>query len=357
MSREELFELACDENVESRLVTATRLVDARGRRVARPYRLKHGPFELDQFPELGKADWTLLVQDVDKFVPKVHALLELVKFLPRWSVDDIMISYAVPGGSVGPHTDRYDVFLLQAEGTRRWQISSNVDDSRLRDDAELRVLSEFEAEEEFVARPGDVLYLPPGVGHFGVAEDECLTFSFGFRAPTEALLVSYFCDEMTAICGDTQLYEELTTPPGAPAQLSSQVLERARAMVRARFLELIENERTIGRYLTSPKPHLQASALHGDFSEDVVRRQIGTGARIFRSIASRFLYSEENGEVVLFVDGEDYSLGSGERSRWLAQALCEASPVFDSPEAPEVEFIDFSLVAELLSQGALFVEE
>lgn len=355
VSPEELAGLACEEHVEARLVTETRDVDARGACVKRPYRLTHGPFAGETFSSLGEEAWTLLVQDVDKLVPEVHALLELVNFLPRWSVDDIMVSYAVPGGSVGPHTDRYDVFLLQAQGTRRWQLSRNVDETRLRSDTELRVLSEFQAEEEFIARPGDVLYLPPGVAHYGVALDECMTYSFGFRAPTEAALVSHFGDEMTANSGEAQLYEELASPPSSPSELSSDVLLRARAMVEARFSELMKSERSIGRYLSSPKPHLQAAPSEVEWTRDRVNEWIDRGARIVRSRTSRFLFSDEDGEVVLFVDGEDYTLGKGDRSRRLAQRLCEASPVFGASQ--EIAPADFSLVLELLSRGALSVCE
>lgn len=351
----ELAGLSCEEGVEARLVTHTCERNARGQPVERPYRLSHGPFEPAVFRRLGKRDWTLLVQDVDKLVPKVHALFELVSFLPRWSIDDIMISYAVSGGSVGPHTDRYDVFLLQAEGTRRWQVSTKADETRLRTDTDLRILSQFEPEKEYVARPGDVLYLPAGVGHYGVAEGECMTYSFGFRAPTEAALVSHFGDEMTANSGDAQLYEELTSSPSSPAELSSDVLRRARAMVQERFSLLMKNERTIGRYLSSPKPHLQAPAPEVEWTEDLLLARVSAGARIVRSNTSRFLYSDENGEVVLFVDGEDYSLGRGHHSRLQAQQLCEASPVYDTSQ--EEAAIDIALVLELLSRGALSVAE
>lgn len=327
LTPDELAGLACEEHIESRIVTETSDVDREGRRVKRPYRLLHGPFSEEQFSDLGEEAWTLLVQDVDKLVPKVHALLDLVSFLPRWSVDDIMISYAVPGGSVGPHTDRYDVFLLQAQGTRRWQISRKVDDTRLRDDTDLRVLAEFEPEEEFIARPGDVLYLPPGVAHYGVAEDECMTFSFGFRAPTEAALVSHFADEMAATAGELQLVERQDRPLAGPARLSPEVLARARQMVRARFDALMLSERSIGRYLTMPKPHLVPESPEENVSTEALADRLGAGARLTRNIASRFLYAEEEEGVILFVDGQDYSLGSGERAKTLAVRLCEGAPL------------------------------
>ncbi len=354
LSPDELAALACDERVESRLVTHTRDRDRDGKRVERPYRLLHGPFSEDSFGKLGDEAWTLLVQDVDKFVPEVHTLLDLVSFLPRWSVDDIMISYAAPGGSVGPHTDRYDVFLLQAQGSRRWQISTKCDEANLRSDTELKVLSDFEPEEEFVARPGDVLYLPPGVAHWGVAEDACMTYSFGFRAPTEAALVSFFGDEMLALAGEAQLTERTGAPPASPARLSPALLRSAREMVQRRFDQVMKSERTLGRYLTMPKPHFETEPVESEWTEERVRRALADGTPWTRNIASRFLYAEANGEIVLFVDGQDHSLGSGARARGIAVDLCEGSPTDAATAAAEGnDTAALRAIASLLSQGSL----
>ena len=160
ISADELAGLALESEVESRLVE-THGMD---------WSLKHGPFNEDDFLGLPEQDWTLLVQGVDLWVPEVQALLSKFAFLPPWRVDDVMVSFACPGGSVGPHFDQYDVFLLQVEGQRRWQIGGECSSNTpLRDDSPLRILKEFEAEEEWLLEPGDMLYLPPGVAHWGVA--------------------------------------------------------------------------------------------------------------------------------------------------------------------------------------------
>ena len=189
---EDLAGLACEEGTLSRIVAHDRARDA--------WLLRHGPFDEAMFPDMPHHDWTLLVQDVDKWDADVAALLDAFDFLPRWRIDDIMVSFAAPGGSVGAHVDQYDVFLLQALGHRRWQIDASDEPVRpdFRNDVELKLLREFHPTHEWLLRPGDMLYLPPGVPHHGVAEDACLTFSVGMRAPSAAELLGDFVDTLAA---------------------------------------------------------------------------------------------------------------------------------------------------------------
>ncbi|MET0410085.1 MAG: cupin domain-containing protein, partial [Polyangiaceae bacterium] len=186
LSGDVLAGLACEDDVESRLVLGS---------VEQGFRLEHGPFEAKRFRRLPRREWTLLVQDVDQHLPRVAALFEGVSFIPDWRVDDVMVSYAVPGGSVGPHVDAYDVFLVQLQGERRWQLSAQQD-LELRSDAELKLLARFTPEVEHVLGPGDVLYLPPGLAHYGLAQSECLTASVGFRAPSQDELLADFLQEV-----------------------------------------------------------------------------------------------------------------------------------------------------------------
>src|SRR5690606_16535602 len=153
----------------------------------------------EDFPGMPDHDWTLLVQDVDKWDADVRALIDRFGFLPRWRIDDIMVSFAATGGSVGAHIDQYDVFLLQAQGQRRWQIDARENPPPgFRDDAELKLLREFNPSHDWVLDPGDMLYLPPGVPHHGVAENPCLTFSLGTRAPSAAELIGDWLDTLVA---------------------------------------------------------------------------------------------------------------------------------------------------------------
>jgi 50S ribosomal protein L16 3-hydroxylase len=178
VTRDRLFELAQREDVESRLITA----------IGGRWRLAHGPFDADTFPPAGRRAWTLLVQGVNLVDDAAEALLSRFRFLPEARLDDLMASYASDGGGVGPHVDSYDVFLVQTHGRRRWRISRQRD-RHLVPGLPLKILADFRPTHEWVLEPGDLLYLPPGVAHEGVALGECITCSIGFRAPSWQELV------------------------------------------------------------------------------------------------------------------------------------------------------------------------
>lgn len=181
LSANELADLACDTDT-------ARLVLERGGKAA--WEVRHGPLRKRDFSKLPATHWTLLVNDIEKLLPDFTEIIEPFRFIPDWRIDDLMISYAVDGGSVGPHVDAYDVFLLQAQGQRRWQVSSQVcAEDNFIPDIDLRIMQSFAAEQEWVLEPGDMLYLPPDVPHYGVAVGECMTYSIGFRAPSRADLL------------------------------------------------------------------------------------------------------------------------------------------------------------------------
>jgi 50S ribosomal protein L16 3-hydroxylase len=172
---DELAGLACEAGVESRLIV----------RGPDGLTLEHGPLAEDRFAGLGADPWTLLVQAVDQHAPQVAALIEPFRFVPDWRIDDVMISYATDGAGVGPHYDQYDVFLIQGLGRRRWRVGPRCDAATPRQPhADLALIADFAATDEWVLEPGDILYVPPGFAHDGVAlGDDCMTYSIGFRAP------------------------------------------------------------------------------------------------------------------------------------------------------------------------------
>ena len=217
---EDLAGLACEDGVLARLVTHDRTTDG--------WSVRHGPFAEDDFPGLPDHDWTLLVQDVDKWDADVRALIPRFDFLPRWRVDDIMVSFAASGGSVGAHVDQYDVFLLQAQGHRRWQVDAGpAPPLDFRDDAELRLLRQFQPTHDWVLGPGDMLYLPPGVPHHGVAEDACLTMSLGMRAPSAAELLGDYADSLAADAPDTLRYTDPDlAAPADPFEIDDATMHR-----------------------------------------------------------------------------------------------------------------------------------
>jgi 50S ribosomal protein L16 3-hydroxylase len=247
---EDLAGLACEETALSRIVMHDKTCDG--------WTVRNGPFAEEEFPGMPDHDWTLLVQDVDKWDPDIRALLDHFDFLPRWRIDDVMISFAAPGGSVGAHIDQYDVFLLQAHGHRRWQIDASEamgqgrPSAEFREGVELKLLRDFHPTHDWVLGPGDMLYLPPNVPHHGVAEDACLTFSVGMRAPSTAELLGDFVDTLLAEADESVRYrDDDLVPPKDPNEIDAEAMRRAIAGLNA--LRMNDPERLgdwFGRFMT-----------------------------------------------------------------------------------------------------------
>jgi len=227
---EDLAGLACEETALARLVEYQRGTDR--------WSVRQGPFAESDFPVLPPRDWTLLVQDVDKWDADVRALLPHFAFIPRWRIDDVMVSFAAPGGSVGAHVDQYDVFLLQGRGQRRWQIDARRHPPlAFRDDVDLKLLQRFEPTHDWLLQPGDMLYLPPGVPHHGVAEDACLTFSIGMRAPAVAELAGDLADHLADSLPDSLRYTDPDlTPAAADGEIDAAALARVRRLLEQAVL-------------------------------------------------------------------------------------------------------------------------
>lgn len=250
LTRAELFALAAREDVESRLVQR----DSAGR-----WQLRAGPLPRRALPPLARAGWTLLVQGLELHVDAAQALLSRFRFLPAVRLDDLMLSYASDGGGVGPHIDSYDVFLLQVQGRRRWRVGRNRRPA-LRDDVPLKMLAHFDAEQDWVLEPGDMLYLPPGWAHDGLAiGGDCMTASIGFRAPQATELAqAVLARAADADAGDSPRHhtryrdavQAATTAPGAVPAALQQFARRAVAQALA-APDLLE--RSLGEWLTEPK--------------------------------------------------------------------------------------------------------
>ena len=214
LSPDELFELAGLDDVESRLITFFK----------QRWEMKNGP--INKIPVKEKKDWTLLVQGVNLHDDAADQLLRQFRFIPDARLDDLMISYAADGGGVGPHFDSYDVFLLQAHGQRRWQISAQKDLS-LVEGMPLKILSNFTPEQEFVLEPGDMLYLPPQYAHDGVAIGECMTYSIGFRAPSFQEVGESFLSFMSDTIDLPGRYADPDLKPTEhPAEISNAMVEK-----------------------------------------------------------------------------------------------------------------------------------
>ena len=235
--------LACSEEADSRLIISEEW----------PPEIYHGPFEPEELEDVPETEWTLLVQEVDRLNPAAARVLDCFRFIPNWRVDDLMVSFAAPGGGVGAHTDQYDVFLIQGLGTRRWEIDPTPNTTpSWRPDSDVAVLADFEAKESWELSPGDVLYLPPHVAHNGIALTDCMTLSVGFRAPaaTELLenVLGYLADQATERFIEAD--PKATSVPGA---IQQDTLARLRTEVRGLLQDDAALDVWLGRSLSLSK--------------------------------------------------------------------------------------------------------
>ena len=345
---DELAGLALEEEVESRLVIE---------HGERPWELRRGPFAEDAFSTLPEREWTLLVQAVDQFVPEVAELLEQFRFLPSWRIDDVMISFAAPGGSVGPHFDNYDVFLLQAQGKRNWKIGQMCNsESPLLQHADLRILAEFEESAEWVLEPGDMLYLPPRLAHFGIAEDDCMTYSVGFRAPSAAEVLTHFTDFLAQYLTDEERYTDADAQPVSdPHQIQSDALDRLKSLLA----EHMSDERMLltwfGQFMTEPRyPELVAGE---ELGEDDFLGALQDGAILVRNPSARMAWSEVDDDVLLFASGQSRYLPG--KLRELLKLICAADALHAENLGPWLADEDGrDLLCELVKQGSLgFADE
>lgn len=243
LTRKSLIGLALQPEAESRLIT----------RKGSKWTVRHGPFRRQDFAGLPDRDWTLLVQGVDLLLPSARKLLGRFDFIPYARLDDLMVSYAPPGGGVGPHFDSYDVFLLQGEGQRRWQISSQRD-LTLVDGAPLKILRDFKPTREWTLESGDLLYLPPRYAHDGVALSDCITLSVGFRAPSAQDLCARFLDFMQDNLDARGLYADPgLKPTRQPARIAPQMAQGLLKMLTQARWSRADMLRFIGEDLSTPK--------------------------------------------------------------------------------------------------------
>jgi 50S ribosomal protein L16 3-hydroxylase len=318
LTPDELAGLACEAGVESRIV--------RERGGARPWEVTWGPHEESVFEALPDRGWTLLVQEVNRWVPGAAMLLERFSFLPSVRVDDVMVSFAAPGGSVGPHVDSYDVFLVQGCGERRWRFHTRPTvDTRMVQGLDLRILARFRPDADDVLGPGDMLYLPPGFAHHGVAVTPCLTYSIGFRAPSAGEAWASFGAAAASKTGAERLLEDPPlTAAENPGAIPTALLARARAMIRSLDLSDDAIDRWFASFTTRLKPGHVIEAPRRPPDARTVRTRLERGDRVARTEEGRwaFLPSRRRSPLLLYVGGVEIEVP--ERAAELARRLCAA---------------------------------
>jgi 50S ribosomal protein L16 3-hydroxylase len=297
LSRAGLFELAARDEVESRLIT----------HFDNQWEMQSGPFS--KLPASKRGDWTLLVQGVNLYDDAADALLRQFRFISDARLDDLMISYASDGGGVGPHFDSYDVFLLQAHGQRRWRISAQQD-LTIQEGLPLKILSNFQPEQEFILDPGDMLYLPPQYAHDGVALGECMTYSVGFRAPAFQELGEAFLQFMADTVELPGRYADLELKPARhPAEISrAMVSQVAEQLAKLRFDEE-DIAIFLGEYLSEPKPLVgfdppEPVLTAGRFAQMAARRGIVLSRK------TQMLYRGRH----IFINGESFAVSAADKA-------------------------------------------
>jgi len=338
---DDLAGLACEPAALARLIVHD---DKRDR-----WHVNSGPLTEADFSKTPDSHWTLLVQDVDKWDADVAGLLQHFSFLPSWRVDDVMVSYAEPGGGVGAHVDQYDVFLLQGLGQRHWAISDDpLAPKTFRPDVELKQLVHFEPTHEWLLEPGDMLYLPPGVPHDGVAfGGPCMTFSIGMRAPSQAELTGDLADFIAEHLPEELRYADPDLKPAtATGEIDRAAIERLKdALPFAAALRDDLLRDWFGRFITRYRNAQTPAPLEKPLAEAALAKQLVAGAQLLRHPWSRLAWSRGKSACTLYASGHAYPATPA-----LAQQLCEQRTL---DVDRKLDAVERSLLLALVNDGHL----
>ena len=299
ISPDELAGLSLEDQVQSRIIIE--------KEADTPWKVIYSPLNESVFTETPETHWTLLVSDVEKHIPEFTEITDQFRFIPDWRIDDLMISYAPEGGSVGPHIDQYDVFLLQAHGQRRWQIgSSPVTNEDFVEDLEIRVLKEFEFDHDWVLNPGDMLYLPPKIAHHGVAMNDCLTYSIGFRANSHNEMVSSFTDYLLNTNNNENRYNAIDFQ-NHPGEISSDSIQQLKKILLSNIqIDSPHIEQWFGQFITEQKIQIDTCSEHEFENFNALSAFLTEQNIVSRHPAIRFAFINHGQQSDLFVNGKKY---------------------------------------------------
>jgi len=333
-NKKELIDLSCNQDIQSRIVIKNSETD---------YEVEVGPFVKEDFNELNNFIWNLLVSDIDKWQPESRQLLNYFDFIRNWVFDDIMISTGSIGGTVGPHTDHYDVFLIQVCGQRQWQFGHNkIYNPDLLNDVELKLLDKFEADENYTLKPGDVLYLPPEVAHYGIAtSDDCITCSIGMRTPSTSELLTSFVDGLAEKLSENDRFEEpqFHQHP-AIGEITQQDIEKVKKIL-IENISINDLSHWFGKYLSSYR-----NIFH-EFNQYNQPDDIKDKNNLCLNPFSKACYYTNKGETTLFINGDAYQCSLN-----LAQLVCNDKEL-TSDNLENLNDNDMTVVKSLFENGAI----
>ena len=346
ITAEELAGLSCEEEVSSRII-----LEKDGEH---PWQPIFGPMDDEVFEKLPKTHWTLAVNDLEKVVPELAWMSDLFGFIPDWRFDDLMSSYAADQGSVGPHFDLYDVFIIQGTGKRRWQISTaEVTPDNQVEGSPLRIQKDFNAEQEWILEPGDMIYIPPNVSHHGVSLGESISFSVGYRAVSHADLLNDFIAHITHELPPKLTYEDADLKTQAhSSEITAEAINRVKQIFKT-YLDSEHSEitRWFGRYMSDPKSEYTEAPDEPIESISEITDEIKNGIKLYRHPASRFAYTTDNGNILLFIDGNDYSVSIN-----FAEQLCN-NRLLDVNLIQSATEFEQQLIVDLYNAGSLYFDE
>jgi len=347
LTPDELAGLACEDIANGRII--------KEKDGSKPWEVSNGPFNETDFANLPETHYTLLVTDCEKLIPDLQSMLDHFSFIPDWRVDDLMISYAAEHGSVGPHVDQYDVFLLQGMGKRHWKISEQDTTKTARiSDCDLDLLAEWQTSEEWTLEPGDMLYLPPGIAHHGTAVgDNCMTYSVGFRAPAHQEIVQEFFEDIMS----NKAVDEFYTDPHLKAQSNrgaistTAVTDFQRIIQENANLPLESLSAWMGQFLTETKTpdllHVPEEVISPEMLDHVLKKplQRDTASQIAFHVTSQNIQFFYNGQLsILPLSSLNYSEYLCERHQYESKQLVAFCTNTNNRK----------LLCDLLNDGCLF---
>lgn len=319
LSPEELAGLACEEEVHSRLIMA--------KGGSTPWQLRYGPFQESDFLSLPQSHYSLLVSECEKWIAEFAELLQAFRFLPKWRIDDVMVSYAPAGGSVGPHVDEYDVFLLQLYGQRHWQYTDQrLENADLLPDLDLAILRSFTPDQDVILQPGDMLYLPPGVAHHGVAVDACMTCSIGLRAPTATEVLESFTQEVDSKHLGNQRYSDVDLETNRHfGEITNVEIDRFRQLVNSLLgqPEAVWSD-TVGKLLSDTV--INDSPVSTPFSD----LQALSSQDWMINPDSKLLYHQDDSNIRFYCNGNLTLLPNSDAALKFVQQLCASIEIDES---------------------------